>query len=206
MGEEKLIFKELIKKYNPVYKRVREKRKERLQNNNFTILCSNCIGGVIYHELGLKFLSPTINCRMDSPDFIKFVLNIKYYLDCKLEFVTTDNSFPVAKLDDITVYFVHYLTIEEAEKKWNERKQRINWDNIYILTNDLDNVTQDELMELKKITWAKSIAVFSCRHYENLPFVYKLSELDMENYLKINPFTGKRIFEKYFDYVKWLNQ
>ena len=61
-------------------------------------------------------------------------------------------------------------------------------------------------MELKKITWAKSIAVFSCRDYENLPFVYKLSELDMENYLKINPFTGKRIFEKYFDYVKWLNQ
>ena len=50
VGEEKLIFKELIKKYNPVYKRVREKRKERLQNNNFTILCSNCIGGVIYHE------------------------------------------------------------------------------------------------------------------------------------------------------------
>ena len=146
-------FKEFIKKYNPVYKHVQKKRRNVLTNKNFTILCSNCIGGIIYHELGLKFLSPTINCRMDSPDFIKFILNIKYYLECKLEFIETDNAFPVAKLDDIKIYFVHYLTEQEAEKKWNERKKRINWENVFILTNDLDNVTQKELMELKKVTW-----------------------------------------------------
>lgn len=26
--------------------------RKRLKNDNFTILCSNCIGGVIYHRLG----------------------------------------------------------------------------------------------------------------------------------------------------------
>ena len=199
-------FKEFIKKYNPIYKYVQKKRKQALMNQDFTILCSNCIGGIIYHELGLKFLSPTINCRMDSPDFIKFVLNIEYYLKCKLEFIETDNNFPVAKLDDIKIYFVHYSTEQEAEEKWNERKKRINWENVFILTNDLDNVTQEELMELKKVTWAKSIAVFTSSSYENLPFIYKFSESDMKNYLRINPFNGNRVFEKYFNYVNLLNQ
>lgn len=37
-------FKEFIKKYNPIYKYVQKKRKQALMNQDFTILCSNCIG------------------------------------------------------------------------------------------------------------------------------------------------------------------
>ena len=36
----------------------------RLKNKDFSILAPTCIGGVISHRLGLKFLSPTINLYM----------------------------------------------------------------------------------------------------------------------------------------------
>jgi uncharacterized protein (DUF1919 family) len=35
--------------------------RSRLTNKEVTIFSSNCIGGVIYHDLGLRFMSPTIN-------------------------------------------------------------------------------------------------------------------------------------------------
>lgn len=79
------------------------------------MLTSNCIGGLIYHELGKSFLSPTINLRMNSPDFIKFVTNIHEYLDLDLKFINSEEPFPVAKLGDVKIYFVHYGSEEEAE-------------------------------------------------------------------------------------------
>lgn len=35
--------------------------KQQLQNQTPCIISSNCIGGIIYHDLQLPFLSPTIN-------------------------------------------------------------------------------------------------------------------------------------------------
>lgn len=58
--------------------------RKRLTNDNFTIICSNCIGGTIYNRLGKQFLSPTINLWMHQRDFIKFVLDIKEYINPEL--------------------------------------------------------------------------------------------------------------------------
>ena len=45
----------------------------RLKNDNFTIITNSCIGGVMYHKLGKRFLSPTVNLWMYDEDFYKFV-------------------------------------------------------------------------------------------------------------------------------------
>ena len=57
----------------------KELKRKRLKNFNPTIISSNCNGGIIYHDLGLPFNSPTINLSMDTDDFIKLVSNLKYY-------------------------------------------------------------------------------------------------------------------------------
>lgn len=44
-----------------------------LRNDSFTILSSNCIGGVIYHRLGKQFLSPTINMWFRQPDIVHWL-------------------------------------------------------------------------------------------------------------------------------------
>ena len=47
--------------YNKFYERT---LRTKLKNKDFSIICSNCIGGIIYNRLGQKFLSPTINLWM----------------------------------------------------------------------------------------------------------------------------------------------
>ena len=52
----------------PFIKRIRERYNS---DNMPSIICSNCIGGEIYHDLGMKFYSPTINLWMSESDFLK---------------------------------------------------------------------------------------------------------------------------------------
>lgn len=110
--------KKFIKKYE-------KNLRKRLKNDNFTILASNCAAGIIYNRLGKQFLSPTINMWFRQDDFIKFCLNLPYYLSCDLHFVDTEYEYPVAKLDDIHLYFNHSKTNEEALENWNKRKKEL---------------------------------------------------------------------------------
>lgn len=72
--------------------------KKRLSNRNFTILCNNCVGGVILHELGERFNSPTVNLFFGAEDYIKFLEKLDYYLSQTLVEVQSDKDYPVAKL------------------------------------------------------------------------------------------------------------
>lgn len=106
----------------------------RLKNEDFTILCSTCLGGVIYHRLGKQFLSPTINLWMTQRDFIEFACNLKHYVSLKLNFIESNEETPVAMLGDIIIHFNHADSEEQAEQEWLRRKARINYDNIYNYT------------------------------------------------------------------------
>ncbi len=130
--------------------RMRKKREEK----DISIISQNCIGGVFYHDMGMQFLSPTINLFFKCPDFMKFVLNLDYYLDLDLR-MTWGEEYPVGYLDDVTIYFQHYETCSEAEKKWNERKIRINRDKIVVLCTDMEDFTNETYEQWKKILFPK---------------------------------------------------
>lgn len=182
--------------------------RKRIENKDFTLLASNCIGGLIYHNLGLKFLSPTINMQMYSNEFANFVLNLEEYLKKDIEFLEPDNGVPVGKLGDMTIHFTHYKTNEEALEKWNKRKSRINYDNLYILLNDMDGITEEQIRSLGNIR-CKNICVFTAKKYDDIPYTYSFPCFDgrshVGNVLKKSKITGLRFFEKNFDYVDWLN-
>ena len=46
----------------------------KLKNTDFTIFSQNCIGSIMYHDLGQPFKSPTINLLITPKDFIRFML------------------------------------------------------------------------------------------------------------------------------------
>lgn len=60
-----------------------------LRRSRPSILSNNCLGGFVYHDLGLKILSPTINavCR----NYIQFLKNYKYYLS--MDIVADERDF-----------------------------------------------------------------------------------------------------------------
>ncbi len=109
-----------------------------LQKSNVTLITNNCIGGIIYHDMHLQFLSPTINLYFDNEEFIRFCTYLDEYLLLAVEECTSvQKSFPVGVLHgshgDVHIYFMHYDSFEQAVAKWNERKERINFDNLYII-------------------------------------------------------------------------
>lgn len=199
---------EFLNNFYILPKLARKRARKKIRNKNITIFCSNCIGGIIYHELGMHFMSPTINLRIYSNDFIRFLLNINAYLEKKLEFIEPTEGCPAAMLGDVLITFTHFSNNKEAEVKWEERKKRINWNNVYIILNDRDNVTEDNIRSLDAVP-CKNIVVFTSQKYESIPYTFQITEFFNEpcvgDLISRSRITGMRKYEQYFDYVAWLN-
>lgn len=193
----------LRKKYNKT-------NMEKLKNNDFSIIASNCNGAFILHDLGIRFNSPFVNLWLKPDDFIKFLSNIHYYLSCEMFFVNESGiSYPIGILDDISIYFQHYSTPEEAKKKWIERSQRINFNNLFILFTDRDGCTYQNLSDFEALPY-KNKVVFTHLPYPEFKSAYYIKGFEKKDCVGMC-FKYKSIFslKKYyddFDYVDWFNQ
>ncbi len=174
-----------------------------------TIICSNCIGGIISHNLGLRFMSPTINLTINNRDFIKFITDLDHYLNCEL----TSNperavevDCPVGMLEDVEIVFTHYKTFDEAKEKWEERKKRINPDNLYIMMSL--GAKEMERFDIINEIKCKRKVVFTPFELPQYDFVFPMKQYEGQIYVGQSAgfgFDGFRAFEKEFDYVAWLN-
>ena len=124
--------KELL---NILHERINAKNRKMLMNTEPTLICSNCAGGFIYHWLGLQFQSPFINLFLTPEDFIKALENFDEFIDTPIkECKTSGKEYPVGiGALGIKIYFMHYKTFKEAIEKWNDRKTRINKDNMGVM-------------------------------------------------------------------------
>ena len=188
----------------------------RLRNKDFSIICQNCIGGVIYHNLGLPFLSPTINIWMEEKDFYRFAANLRYYLAQELRFVSDIDQTPTAWCGDILIHFKHYQSETEAAEKWYERCERVNYDNLFFICSDRWSErkelqpTESDIRSLAEVE-ARGRCVFAVKDYNGLDYIYHLRKDPgcdcvfpfMVDRFKFLPFWK---WEFRFDYVKWLNR
>lgn len=173
-----------IRKY--YIKATYKKRKRKIKQEDFTIISNNCWGGMIYQSYGLQYNTPTIGLFFMAEDYIKFVYNIKEYLNYELEFIDFKESkkykntqqllnYPVAKLKDIEIYFMHYKTKEEAEQKWKRRCERINWDKIIFKFSN-QNLCKKEHIEKFLELPVKNKICFVNKDY-NIEGVIKINQL-----------------------------
>lgn len=174
--QQKIIFKEKIIQLLDNYKTLWVRASGRIQRykrniiikqsykkllvHDFSIISQNCIGGVFYHDMNMKFLSPTINLFFKEPDFIRFVQNLEYYINTELR-MTWGEEYPIGYLDDIPVFFMHYHTCYEAKESWNKRKQRINWNKIIVLATDMEGFDEYAWKLWSKISYPKVLFTVS---------------------------------------------
>lgn len=206
---------EVIAKKNPLDTIRKTKMRNNLKNKDITLLCPNCLGGILFHDLGLQFKSPTVNLMMLQTDFIKFCLHLDDFLKGQLIFFKHDEyECPCAHLfvennDYIDVHFTHYKNKEDALKKWNDRCERINKENIFIVLQERDGLTYEMMKELGKLN-VKGLLIFTAHDYRDLPYCLYLKEFNSDgvvgNILKKSYINGSRKYEKYFDFVKWFNE
>lgn len=179
-----------------------------LSSKEFSIIASFCGGGTLYHDAGMQFLSPTINLAFDGEDFIKFVGNLKLYLQTELEeYKTEEVSYPVGRLQDVEIRFVHYHTFDEAARKWKERSKRINFDNIIIMATDRDGMGTAECMAAFDKLPYKKVMFTSTPHPEYSWAVFCpcfKGQKSVGTMTGIADISGHRYYEKYLDILSFI--
>lgn len=182
----------------------------RLRNSECSIIANTCIGGIMSHELGERFCSPTVNCGIRVPsEFNIFAANLRHYLSLPIDFVTSQWDYPVGvlhgKYGDVTVYFTHYHSEEEAKDKWEDRAKRVNYDNLYILV-DGDNCPEEDVYDFDKIP-IKNKVLIAMREYPDLKsiFAIKNPRYRQGNLLKKELLNGSLFWFEVFDYVHFFN-
>ena len=181
----------------------------RLKNTDFSLIASNCNGAMILHDLNMRFNSPFVDLWITPRDFIKMCQNLKNYMNYNLQFITEEGiDYPVGILKDIKIYFQHYKTDKEAEYKWNERKQRINYDNIFILFTDRDGCTKQDLIDFDNLKY-KNKAVFVHKPYPDIKSSVYIRGFEQNDSVGMcmnykGCFSLKRYYDD-FDYVSWFN-
>ena len=149
----------------------RKRRNKKLVNKEFTIISNNCWGGMIYESYGLMKNSPTAGLFFMADDYIKFVSDLHGYTSKELTFIDPETSryadelrkdarfgsYPIGKIDDIEIMFLHGHSEQEAKDKWERRCKRINWDKLIVKFNDQNGCTEEH-----------------ARRYAELPIEHKL--------------------------------
>lgn len=192
------------------------------KNKDFTLIARDCIGGIVYNQLGLRFLSPTINLFFIPEDFNDFCLHLKEYINGDLkEFKDENTNYPVGIIypsknasvnKPIRVDFMHYESFEKAKAKWDERKSRINWNNLFVVSSlcypkEINSLSDKLITEWNQIKYKKVIFVDKPYGFDDEFVIAKPKKCDEYAWLlcstnKKNPW--KRVFNK-FDFIKFLN-
>ena len=183
-----------------------KKRRSELTTKDFSILCNNCWGGFIYQYFGLRYNTPTIGLYFLGRDFVKFAEDIDHYLAQELVFIPWEDSsyydhlkgtapYPVAKLDDIEIYFMHYRSPEEAAEKWNKRKQRINRDKLLFKLSEREGCTGEDVERFIALPLKNKIC-FSYDRVEGAIHVPELKDLVGDE---------TPIVDRYYDKIELLN-
>ena len=143
---------------------------------HLSILSNNCWGGITYHSLCMGFYSPLINMAVKNDDeYLKLVSNLKFYMVQPVEYVGVGHNqakgfdYPIGKIGDVTLDFIHYQNFEEAVKCWERRKRRINYDDLFIMMYSENYETAMRFQEVP----IKNKVIFVPNEY-NLEYAYWL--------------------------------
>ncbi len=211
-----MAFKKSINAVSRFFYRIRN------NNKNFTIISRDCVGGIIYNQLKLKFLTPTINLFFTPDDFNQFCLHLHDYLKGNLvEMIDANTNYPVGLLypstdgcycRPIRINFMHYKTFKDAATKWEERKSRINWDNLFVVSTfcypiETSTLTNELVNDWNSIEYKKVILVDKKYGFENEQIIDKPIQCKEYAWLLYSPgkvITWRKILNN-FDFIKFLN-
>lgn len=194
-----------------------QKEIKKITKKNFSIISSNCWGGSVYEDLGLQYQTPTIGLFFYAPCYIEFLKNMSTLLNMELKFVERSKykeanlyrnqnyAYPIGILNDkVEIHFLHYNSKEEAKKKWERRKKRVDMDNLYISITDKDLCTYEIMLEFDKLPFKKKV-FFTAKKHPNITSAVMLlaykgkdetGDIYNQRYLVTQSFNLKKWLEK----------
>lgn len=189
------------------HKLEQRKLRKNLKSTDFTIVSNNCWGSFTYQKYAIQYKSPTIGLFILGHDFVKLCSDWKNYFDSNLEFIpweeasyhyalVNESPYPVARLRDIEIYFMHYHSESEAADKWYRRVKRINPDHMIFKLSQREECTKEDVKNFLKLPLIHKV----CFSYDDVPGAINIPEL--------NGFIGDEmeIINKYYDDIEILNE
>ena len=159
----------------------------------------------MYQYFDLPYNSPTVGLYFFAKDYIKFLKNIKYYLNLELKFISCEESknyiyltedskkVPIGILDDVEIVFLHYKSEKEAFEKWERRKKRINWDRLVVKFNDQNNATEEDIKEFDNLDYKNKLC-----------FVANPVE-ETKNVIVFREFLGQKYVQDFNEWKRHIN-
>ena len=189
---------------------INRRLKSRLQNHGMTVISANCVGAFILHDLNEPFNSPFVNLYLSPNDFVRYLQNIEFYQRQSLTFIQSEKPYPVAKLADLKVHFMHYRNSQEAQQKWLARSARINLDNLFIMMTDKDDaqgIAYEDLAAFDQLPF-KNKVVFTRKPYPEFKSAFYIKGFEKQNQVgdlfTFSGWNGVKYYDQ-FDYVAWFN-
>ncbi len=185
------------------------KKKARLKNTAPTIIASNCVGTIIYKDMGLPVCSPTINLGILMNDFVRFVENLEWYLKQPLYRIEEENvSCPAGILGDVKIYFGHYDTWEQAAGKWRLHSKRVDMNNLFIIGSEKDGCTYEILERFERLSY-KNKVILTKKEYPEFSSAFYIcgfeNQTEIGNLIAFRKGIRLRRYLDDFDYVSFLN-
>lgn len=187
------------------------RNRKKLENHEFSIICSDCTAGCVCKDLKQQMRSPTRNFYFNADEYIKFCQNLEYYLSLPL----TDDSEPIeteyltAMCGDVRLYLVHYETAEQAKEEWERRKRRVNFNNLFFLMNDRNFCTEEHIEAFDALPYPNKVC-FTHKEYPQYKSTFYITGSEKDEYLEtvtdyVHQWWIRRYYDQ-FDFVKWLNE
>lgn len=188
--------------------------RNRVKDQEFTIISNDCWGGGAYGHLGLTYRTPLVGTRIFAPCFIKLLRDPRRYIESPIAFVTNslyefmnrqrevnDDFYPIGLLKgEVEVHFLHEYDESEAKSKWNRRVDKMNWKNIFVkFSEDHGICTKDHINEFDRSKFNYKVC-FTFNNYLGLHSTITIKEYfdeDVPMYF---------LSRKYFDSIRWLNK
>ena len=108
----------------------------------------------------------------------------------------------------ISVSLVHYPSVEQCQKEWIRRRDRVNKKNMFFVMNDRNYCTEEDIKAFDALPYDNKVC-FTHVRYPQYKSTYYISGSEKDNYLKsvmnyVHQWWIKRYYDQ-FDFVTWLN-
>ena len=193
-------------------KAINKANRKRLINKEFSLLCNNCNGGIISHDLGLQFRAPTVNMFFYSDHFLRFCESFEYYIaqpliPCENPRHKPEIEYPVCNLGDLELHFLHYSSFEQAKEKWDARTARLNRENIFVMWTFFGGTDEQTMARFDQLPFKNKVAFTEkpFPQYKSACYIRGFEEQGLGVLSQFDGLRGKRVIDQ-FDYVNWFNE
>lgn len=163
------------------------------------IISNNCWGAGIYQNLKMQYITPFVGLYILPDDYVKLVKGFERYINAEI-IISKVDDYPIGKLDDITIYFLHYSNAEEAKIKFARRMKRLKKElgkrNLLFKFCDVDFTNEDSFELISSFHHHASV------HGSAISF--SKSQLDIDNNFRVNGIktpNGVELFNQRYKYL-----